>query len=42
MVVKDVALAGLDDKRQMTSVLGSSATGKPLPLQVVMKGESDR
>lgn len=40
--VKDVPLAGLDDKRQMTAVLGSSATGKPLPLQVVMKGESDR
>lgn len=40
--VKDVALTGLDDKRQMTAVLGSSATGKPLPLQVVMEGKSVR
>jgi hypothetical protein len=40
--VKDVPLVGLDDKRQMTAVLGSSATGKPLPLQVVMQGQSDR
>ena len=37
---KKVAMAGIDDKRQITVVLAGSMTGELLPLQLVYQGKT--
>ena len=39
---KRVEIAGIDDKRQITAVFGSSITGDFLPVQIVYKGKTKR
>ena len=39
---KSIALVGQDDKRQITAVLGSSASGELLPLQLIFGGKTER
>lgn len=36
---KDVSVLGMEDKRQFTAVMGSSAAGALLPMQIVYKGK---
>lgn len=37
---KTVRLLGVDDKRQLTLVVGSAASGKALPFQVIFQGKT--
>ena len=40
--LKQVAISGLDDKREITVILGINMAGQLLPLQVIYAGKTDR
>ena len=39
--MKQISIAGIDDKREMTSVLAVTASGVPLPPQLLYQGKTD-